>query len=502
MSNISEKQADLSVAEVEEFDVVIVGAGISGIGGAYHLKTQCPSKSFVMLEAQENFGGTWHTHKYPGTRSDSDLYTFGYRFKPWVGPPIASAEEIRRYLGAVIEENGIDRHIRYNSRIMRCEWSSADKRWTVTTAGADGSPGRTYRCNFLWMCQGYYDHQKPFLPEWPGVEDFKGELIHAQKWRDDIDYAGKNVVVIGSGATAATVIPAMADKAAHVTMLQRSPTYFFCYPNRSDLADQLRLIGVDEDTIHRVVRLDYLHNLKMLDRRSREEPDVVVEELKTLMKEYAGDDLEFAPHFTPAYRPWQQRLAFIPDGDLFVKLREGKVSVVTDKISRFVGDGIETEGGTKVNADVVVAATGFNLLVMGGIEFLVDGKTVDWSQTATYRGMMMTGVPNLVWVFGYFRAAWTLRVDLIGDFVCRLLQRMDETGTSQVDVVVPAGAEDEQLLPWIEDDNFNPTYLVRDLDKMPKRLGERPEWRHTQDYWREAEEIPAIDLDGAEFAYR
>jgi len=486
---------------ITEVDVIIVGAGISGIGSAHHLKTQMADASFLVLEAQDAFGGTWHTHKYPGVRSDSDLYTFGYRFKPWIGPPIATAAEIRKYLREVIAEDQLDAAIRYNTAITRCTWSSETKRWTVETRATDGGPGVTYRCRFLWMCQGYYDHKSPYMPEWPGMENFQGRLIHAQKWDESLDCTGKEVVVIGSGATAATVIPAIADTAGHVTMLQRSPTYFMCYPNRSDLADRLRMIGVDEDTIHRCVRLDYLHNLKTLDRRSKEEPDAVFEELKFLMRQYAGEDFDFAPHFIPSYRPWQQRLAFIPDGDLFTRIKEGKVSAVTDRIAHFDADGITLESGATLKADVVVAATGFKLLMMGGIEFVVDGKLLDWAETATYRGMMFTGAPNLVWVFGYFRAAWTLRVDLLGDFVCRLLRHMRDSGVEQVDIVKPAGSEGEPLLPWIEEDNFNPGYLMRDVDKLPKRLGTRPEWRHTQDYWQEAEDIPAIDLAAPEFAY-
>lgn len=502
MSEVLEKPMRDDVSACEEYDVLIVGAGISGIGSAYHLKTQCPGKTFKVLESQPDFGGTWRTHKYPGVRSDSDLYTFGYRFKPWIGPPIATAEEIRKYLNDVIEENGLKEAIRYSTKLSRCSWSSADKKWTVETVNEDGSPGQTYRCNFMWMCQGYYDHDNPYLPDWPGMEDFKGELIHAQKWDETVDYKGKQVVVIGSGATAATVIPAVADDAGHVTLLQRSPTYFYCYPNRSELADKLREIGVDEETIHRCTRLDYLHRLKTLDRRSREEPDVVFEELKYLVRQYAGEDFDFAPHFTPKYRPWQQRLAFLPDGDLFTKIKEGKVSAVTDEIDRFTPEGIHLKSGSDLKADLIVAATGFNLLVMGGIEFFVDGKKIDWSETTTYRGMMFADVPNLVWVFGYFRAAWTLRVDLLGDFVCRLLKRMDEKGVAQVTVTVPADAANEPRLPWIEDDNFNPGYLMRDMAKLPKRLGNRPEWRHTQDYWREAEDIPAVDLNGPEFVYR
>ena len=501
MSEVLEKRSDEAGQSTEDFDVLIVGAGISGIGSAYHLRTQNPGKSFAILEAKDDIGGTWHTHRYPGVRSDSDLYTFGYRFKPWVGPPIASAEEILKYLRAVVAENDLGGAMRFNTHIRRCSWSSAERRWTVETQGPDGTPGITYRANFLWMCQGYYDHENPYLPHWPGMEDFKGRLIHAQKWDESLDLTDKQVVVIGSGATAATVIPALAKKAAHVTMLQRSPTYFFCYPNKSELADHLNRIGVDEETIHRCVRLDYLHNLKMLDHRSREEPDAVAEELRDSVRAYAGPDFDFAPHFTPSYRPWQQRLAFVPDGDLFRAIREGKASAVTDTIDHFTADGIKLASGEELKADIVVAATGFNLQVMGGIEFEVDGRAVDWSQTATYRGMMFAGVPNLVWVFGYFRAAWTLRVDLVADFVCRLLAHMDAGGCEAVRIAVPESLAGEDLMPWIEGDNFNPGYLMRGLDKMPKRLGEREEWRHSQDYWREAEDLPAIDLAGEEFVY-
>lgn len=340
MGHIREQTRPDGDTAVETFDVVIVGAGISGIGSAYHMLQQCPGKSFAILEAKDDIGGTWDTHRYPGVRSDSDLYTFGYRFKPWVGPPIATADEIRKYLRDVVAENGIDKAIRFGTVITRCAWSTTDKQWTVETRQRDGSPGRTYRANFLWMCQGYYDHENPYVPDWPGMQDYKGLLVHAQTWDENIDYAGKRVVVIGSGATAATVIPAMATSAAHVTMLQRSPTYYFCYPNRSDLADRLREIGVDEETVHRCARLDYLNTLKTLDRRAREEPEMVFEELKELIRQYAGPDFEFEPHFTPRYRPWQQRLAFVPNGDMFERIREGKVSAVTDTIDHFTPTGI------------------------------------------------------------------------------------------------------------------------------------------------------------------
>jgi monooxygenase len=481
-------------------DVLIVGAGISGIGSAYHLQQQCPGKRYVILEMKDTFGGTWETHKYPGVRSDSDLYTFGYRFKAWVGAPIASAEEILKYMGEVIDENGIAPHIRYGHRIDRCAWSSDDNLWTVQATRLADDAKLTFTCNFLWMCQGYYDHEKPYLPDWPGMDQYRGLLVHAQRWDTNIDYTGKRVLVIGSGATAATVIPAMAQKAAHVTMLQRSPTYFFCSENRNELADRLRQIGIDEATVHRVVRAQIMHDQNELTRRCMDEPDAVFEELKALIRHYAGEDFQFEPHFVPKYRPWQQRLAFCPDGDIFQAAAAGKVAVVTDTLETFTERGVRTTSGEEIQADIIVAATGFRLSVMGEIPFVVDGKPVNWADTLNYRGMMFTGVPNLLWVFGYFRASWTLRVDMLGDFVCRLLNHMDEIGARRVAVALRDEDQDMAILPWIEEDNFNPNYLMRDIDKMPRR-GAKPEWRHNQDYWIERAEIPAIDLDGQEFVY-
>ena len=481
-------------------DVLIAGAGISGIGSAYHLQQQCPGKSYIILEMKDTFGGTWETHKYPGVRSDSDLYTFGYRFKPWVGPPIASGEAILEYMGGVIEENHIGEHIRYGHRITRCSWSSGNNLWTVEATRRSDGARLTFTCNFLWMCQGYYDHEKPYIPDWAGIGRYKGRFIHAQQWDPGIDYTGKRILVIGSGATAATVIPAFAGKAAHVTMLQRSPTYFFCAENRNELADRLREVGIDEPTIHRVVRAQILHDQQVLTRRCLEEPDTVFEELKALVRQYAGEDFQFEPHFTPKYRVWQQRLAFCPEGDIFKAAAQGKVSVVTDTIDTFTEKGVRTSSGQEIEADIIVAATGFRLSVMGDIPFEVDGKPLDWHETITYRGMMFTGVPNLLWVFGYFRASWTLRVDIVGDFVCKLLNHMDAIGAKRVEVALREEDRDMKILPWIEQDNFSPGYLMRGLDELPRR-GDKPEWRHNQDYWIEREDIPATDIDGPEFLY-
>lgn len=486
-------------ADATHVDVLIVGAGISGIGSAWHLQNQCPDKSYVILESKATFGGTWDTHKYPGVRSDSDLYTFGYRFKPWVGAPVASGAEILKYLGEVIDENGIAPHIRYGHRIHRCHWSSSENLWHVEAVDADGQAAH-FTCNFLWMCQGYYDHDNPYTPDWPGRADYQGLFVHAQKWDPATDYAGKRVLVIGSGATAATVVPAFAEKAAHVTMLQRSPTYFFCSPNRNELADRLREVGIDEPTVHRVVRAQIMHDQNLMTQRCQSEPDVVVEELRALIRQYGGEDFAFEPHFTPKYRVWQQRLAFCPEGDIFQHAAAGRVSVVTDEIDHFTATGLVTKDGTVIDADIIIAATGFNLLMMGGIDFSVDGKPVDWHESINYRGAMMTGVPNLAWVMGYFRASWTLRVDMMGDFVTRLLNHMDSMGASRVDVALRAEDSGMAILPWIEAENFNPGYLMRGLDKLPRR-GDKPEWRHNQDYWAERDAFPKINLDGDEFVY-
>lgn len=493
--------ATAAAVEGTHVDVLIVGAGISGIGSAWHLQDQCPDLSYAILEAKETFGGTWDTHKYPGVRSDSDLYTFGYRFKPWVGAPIASADEILRYMGEVIEEGGIAPHIRYGHRITACSYARDTDRWTVDAVRASDGVAVRFTANFLWMCQGYYDHDHPYWPDWQGMEDYQGLLVHAQQWDPATDYTGKRVLVIGSGATAATVVPAFAERCAHVTMLQRSPTYFFCSENRNELADKLRAGGIDEPTIHRVVRAQIMHDQDVMTRRCIEEPDVVVEELRELVRAFTGDpDFPFEPHFVPKYRPWQQRLAFCPEGDIFRAAKSGKLTVVTDTIDRFTEKGVRTSSGQELEADIIVACTGFKLSVMGGIPFSVDGEAVDWAKTVTYRGMMFTGVPNMAWVMGYFRASWTLRVDMQADFICALLNRMHEAGNRRVEVALRPEDEGMAILPWIEQENFNPGYLMRGIDAMPRR-GDKPEWRHNQDYWRERQEFPAIDLDGAEFLY-
>jgi cation diffusion facilitator CzcD-associated flavoprotein CzcO len=487
-------------ATTENFDVLIVGAGISGVGGAYHLTHQRPGTSFVVLDALDSFGGTWWTHRYPGIRSDSDLYTFGYRFKPWTGAPIASAEQILKYMGEVIDENDLGRHIRYKHKIASAKWSSADNRWTIEATRTDTGETRRFTANFLWMCQGYYRHSEGYTPEWPGMDQYKGQIVHPQSWPEDLDYAGKQVVVIGSGATAATLVPAIAADCGHITVLQRSPTYFIPGRNQNDLADTLRELEIDEVWIHEIVRRKILHDQAAFTRRSFEEPEVVKQELLAGVRAYLGPDFDIETHFTPRYRPWRQRIAFVPDGDIFQGIRAGKASIVTDEIERFTEKGILLKSGKELEADIVITATGFNLNVLGDIAFEIDGKPLDFSGTVTYRGMMFTGVPNMLWVFGYFRASWTLRADLLSDFVCRLLAHMEKKAAKRVEVALRPEDKDMKLLPWMDPENFNPGYLMRAMHLLPKR-GEKPEWQHTQDYWREKDELPAIDLDGPEFVY-
>ncbi len=444
-------------------------------------------------------GGT-SGERHMGIRSDSDLYTFGYRFKPWTGAPIATAEEILTYMGEVIEENDLERHIRYGHEIRAASWSSEDAQWTIDAVRKEDGRALQFTANFLWMCQGYYRHAKGYTPEWEGMEDFEGEIVHPQTWPEDIELEGKQVLVIGSGATAATLVPAIAGKCAHVTMLQRSPTYFIPGRNENELADQLRVLDVDETWIHEITRRKILHDQAMITKLSFEQPEFLKNELIGAVRQYLGPDFDVETHFTPKYRPWQQRIAFVPDGDIFKGIASGQASVVTDHIERFTKKGILLQSGKELEADIIVTATGFNLSVLGDIAFAVDGKPVDFAKTVTYRGMMFTGVPNLLWIFGYFRASWTLRVDLLGDFVCRLLQHMDELGVKSVVPVLRPEDADMELLPWMSEDNFNPGYLTRSMHLLPKR-GDKPEWQHTQDYWVEKEEIPLIDLDGAEFEY-
>lgn len=484
----------------ERFDVVIVGAGISGIGCAYMLRQQCPGLSFVILEYMESYGGTWLLHKYPGTRSDSDLYTFGYHFKPWVGKPIATRQEILDYLGSVIQDGNLEPDIRYRHQIQSANWSTEAKAWKLDVC-VDGGQTTSMEAGFLWMCQGYYRHDRGYTPEWPGMSKFKGALIHPQHWPEHIDMSAKRVTVIGSGATAATLIPALADQCAHVTMLQRTPTFFSTGQNADALADELRKLEIDEKWIHEIMRRKVVKERSDLIRRARSRPDALKEQLIEGITPHLPEGFDVDRHFRPPYKPLQQRVAFVPEGDLFAAIREGKASVVTDHIAQFDESGIQLQSGERIDCDVVVTATGFELSVMGEIPFSVDGNPVDFSKTISYRGTMFSGIPNLAWVYGYGRYSWTLRVELVGNFVCRLLSHMRSHRLKSVSPTLRPEDADMELSPWIDPDDLNAGYMMRSLHRLPKK-GSKPEWQHSQDYVYERSAFPAIDLRDPIFAYQ
>jgi len=485
----------------EHFDVLIVGAGISGIGTAHHLLEQSPEKTFVILETMETFGGTWWTHRYPGARSDSDLYTFGYRFKPWVGPPIATADKIRAYLDEVIEADGLADKIRYRHQITAASWSSDERTWTLEVTRLDTNEQLRITCGFLMMCQGYYRHGEGYTPEWPGFERFEGTVVHPQRWPEDLDLSGKRVVVIGSGATAATLIPNITSDAAHVTMLQRSPTFFLISPNQNDTATMLRALEIPEEWIHEICRRQMIQLQEMLSTMGRDDPELLREELLRPVREVLGEDFDVDRHFSPTYRAWQQRIAVVPDGDFFHAIRSGKASVVTDHIESFTEHGILLASGETLEADVIVTATGFNMTVLGDVAITIDDRRLDLSETVSWRGMMFTGVPNLLWIFGYLRFSWTLRVDLLGDLTCRLLAHMDELGARVVVPELRAEDQDMELRSWIDPENFNAGYVMRNLHLLPKQ-GTRAPWQHVQDYETDRKELPLVDLDDGSLVYK
>jgi len=488
---------------VQHVNVLVVGAGISGIGAAYHLSRRLPDKSFAVLEARDTFGGTWSVNRYPGVRSDSDMYTFGYSFKPWLKDELATAEQIRAYLAEVIEEHDLGQYIRYRQRVTASRWSSDTRRWTVEVTRLDTGEELRFTADFVWMCQGYYRQDQGYTPDWPGAAEFTGQIVHSLTWPEDLDYTGQRVVVIGSGATAATLVPAMAATgAAHVTMLQRSPTYYISTPKSNEIADVLRSVDTPDEWTHEIVRRLVLKR----SREMREQREKAPEQMQQWFIDQARAALpasyDVDRHFTPRYPLGQQRICRIPDGDLFAAISEGKASVVTDTIERFTERGVQLSSGGILEADIIVTATGFHLSVMGDIPFFVDGEPVDWASTVTYHGIMFTGVPNLAYVFGYWRASWTLRVDLISDLVCRLLEQLDERGAT---MVIPALRADEAgmpLRPWTDPDDFNPGYLLRSIDKVP-RQGDRMPWRGTDiGYFEEAEILPATDFSDGALAFK
>ena len=395
---------------VEHFDVVVVGAGISGIGAGYHLQTLCADRSYVILEGRDDLGGTWDLFRYPGVRSDSDMHTLGYSFKPWTAAKsIADGPSILAYLRDTTTEFGIDQHIRYRHQVSRASWSSSDARWTID-ADVSGEAVK-FTCNYLFMCSGYYSYKGGYTPEFAGIDEFQGTVVHPQRWPDDLDFAGKRVVVIGSGATAMTLVPAMATTAGHVTMLQRSPTYVVAAPDKDPIANGLRKVLPDK-WAYALTRRKNVAFQQMIYRRTRTAPAKVKAQLLKRVRKELGPDYDIDRHFTPSYNPWDQRLCLVPNGDLFAAIRSGSASVVTDHISRFTSSGIRLESGAELEADIVITATGLQLVTLGEMEFVVDGEPVDFSRTWSYKGCSYSGVPNLASSFGYINASWTLRADL------------------------------------------------------------------------------------------
>ena len=485
----------------QHFDYLIVGAGISGIGAAYHLRDRFPESSFAILEAMDGFGGTWWTHRYPGARSDSDLFTYGYGFKPWKGGAIATADEIRKYLTEVIEENDLAPRIRYGHKVQSASWSSEDKRWTLEVTRTGSDQVLSFSARFLWMCAGYYDHNEPYTPEWPTLKDFKGLVVHPQHWPEDLDYSGKRVVVIGSGATAATLIPNMADTVGHVTMLQRSPTFFSSEPRDHPLQALLRPLGLPDEWMHEIMRRAFIARGDELVRMSFSEPEEMRAYLIAETRAKLPEGFDVDKHFNPSYRPWQQRIAIVPDGDLFTAIRSGKASVVTDTIKSFDAKGIQLGSGERLDADIIVTATGFNLKLFGGVPFTIDNEPVDFRKRITYRGVMIEGVPNLFFTLGYFRASWTLRSDMVCDWVCRLIAHMRESGHEVVQPDVPKGDAGMDRRPWMEADNFNAGYVVRAQSRMYGQ-GDRQPWRGSMEYAEERSILPAASPQDDVLTYR
>jgi len=455
----------------EFFDVVVVGAGISGIGAAVHLQRECPDRTFIILEGRNDLGGTWDLFRYPGVRSDSDMHTLGYSFKPWLHEKaIADGPSILAYLRETAAEYHVTEHIRFQHMVAAASWSSDTARWTVSVSGRD-----PIECNLLFMCSGYYSYKGGYTPEFPGRDQFQGQIVHPQDWPEDLDYQGKRVVVIGSGATAMTLVPAMAADAAHVTMLQRSPTYVVARPDRDVIANKLRRV-LPEKTAYNLVRRKNIALSSFLYGRTRKAPHKVKAKLLQMTGAAVGSDVT-RDHFTPTYNPWDQRLCLIPNGDLYKAINRGAASVVTDHIETFTETGIQLQSGAFLDADIIVTATGLQLVTVGDMDISVDGRPVDFSTTWTYRGLGYSGVPNLVSSFGYINASWTLRSDLIGRFVCRLLNHMTATGTNQCTPRLRLSDLDMPARPFIVD--FSSGYMQRMMPLLPKQ-GDRDPWRNPQ----------------------
>jgi monooxygenase len=463
----------------EHLDVLVVGAGLSGVGAGCHLQTHCPGKSYAILEARDSIGGTWDLFRYPGVRSDSDMYTLGYSFRPWSdAKAIADGPAILDYVKETAREYGVDRRIRFNHRVVRAEWSSEEARWTVEVKRTDTGETVHLTCSFLFMCSGYYRYDQGFTPEFPGSERFRGRIVHPQFWTDDVDHAGKRVVVIGSGATAVTLVPAMAATAEHVTMLQRSPSYVVSLPAEDAIANLARRV-LPPKLAYSIVRWKNVLVIMLVFELSRRRPRWMKALIRRGVESRLPPGYDIDTHFKPRYNPWDQRMCLVPDGDLFESICAGRASVVTDRIETFTESGILLESGAELEADLVVTATGLNLLPLGGMDISVDGREVQIPKTMGYKGMMLSGVPNLAVAIGYTNASWTLKCDLTCGFVCRLLKHMDQRGYRQVTPENRDPSVSEE--PFID---FTSGYVLRAIDTFPKQ-GSKAPWRLYQNYARD-----------------
>ena len=483
------------MSTAEYVDVLIVGAGLSGIGAACFLRQRCPERSFAVLEGRERMGGTWDLFRYPGIRSDSDMFTLGYAFKPWTNPKsIADGADILSYIKETSAEYGIDEHIRYSQRVKSANWDSASSRWVVQVEQGDGEL-REMHCNFLYSCTGYYSYDNPYTPEFAGTDQYQGQLFHAQHWPEGLDYKGKKVVVVGSGATAVTVVPEVAQEAAHTVMLQRSPTYMANVPAKDEMAIRLRK-WLPERWVYHLTRWKKVSFQLFFFNLARKRPQMVKRVLLGGLREELGPDYDIRTHFTPRYNPWDERLCAVPDGDMFEAIRDERVEVVTDHIDHFTDSGVVLKSGRELPADIVVLATGLNLLFMGGIDLSVDGEAVDPSRHYVYRGMMLSDVPNLAQAFGYTNSSWTLKADLTAAYVCRLLNHMREAGKSVVTPVVgPDGVEDVPML------DFTSGYVQRSVQDFPKQGAQRP-WRVYQNYFKDLFSLRFSSLKDTALKYR
>ena len=474
-----------ATTQPEHVDVLIVGAGISGISAAHHLQRDCPGRTYAILEARSVSGGTWDLYRYPGVRSDSDIHTLGFGFKPWKGArSLADGDSILAYVREAAEESGVDRRIRFNQRVSRIEWSSADSRWNVEVERTDTGETVDMTCGFVWVCSGYFAYDEGYLPEFEGTGRFRGRIAHPHRWPDDLEYAGKRVVVIGSGATAVSLVPALAEKAEHVTMLQRSPSYLFPLPGVDPLARALRRF-LPPKAAYAVMRWKDILGGSVSFWVCRHYPKVAKKIIRKAAERSLPADFDFDTHLSPTYNPWEQRPCALRDGDLYKAIGEGRAEIVTDRIETFTESGVRLESGAELEADVIVTATGFNLEFLGGIEVGVGGEQVDIGKVLTYKGMMVSGVPNLAFAVGYTNASWTLKVELTGDFVCRVLNHMAENGlTTCVPELDDPSVRKEPII------DFSSGYVQRSIDRLPKQGSKEP-WRLHQNYLLDSRIDPA-----------